>query len=160
MDAKFFDHNRREDDFKILINRHGQWFHDGTEIARDRLIKLFSTALHYAPQKDEYWLITPHEQGRIDVEDAPYIIVDFEMNDNDLALKSNLDHIIRPDKNNPLYLKNNLPYCVVTNNVPARLNRQVREKLIDIALHQNGYNEDDKTLYLKANGHAHPLARS
>lgn len=160
MDAKFFDPNRPEDDFKIHIDRDGRWFHDDTEIHRDKLIKLFATALNYDPVKGEYWLITPHEQGRITVKDAPYIIIDFEWEDGDLILKSNLDHAIKPDASSPIFLNESLPYCTVKNNVPARLNRAVREKLIDIALSQNGYNDNDKILYLKANGHDHPLAHS
>jgi hypothetical protein len=160
MDAKFFDPNRHEDDFQMRIDREGRWLHDGKEIARDRLIKLFSTVLHYDDKKDEYWLITPHEQGRVEVEDVPFIVTDYEWDGETLCLTTNLDHVIKPDAQNPLFLKDNLPYCTVINNVSARLNRQVREKLIHAALSQNGYNEDDKTLYLKANGHAHPLARS
>jgi hypothetical protein len=127
---------------------------------RDRLKKLFSTALHYDPKKNDYWLVTPHEQGRVIVEDVPFIITDFDWDGHALTLKSNLDHVTSPGADNPIYLKNNLPYCNVANHIPARLNRQVREKLIDVALSQNGYNGDDDTLYLNANDHAHPLARS
>ena len=159
MDSPFFDRNREEDDFQIRIDRTGQWFHANKPIAREKLTQLFSTALHYDSQKDEYWLITPHEQGRIIVEDVPYIIIDFEWS-NDLVLRTNLDHQIKPTMDNPLYCKGGLPYCVVQNHVLARLNRQVREKLIDIALSQNGYNENDKTLTLKANGHDHIIACS
>ncbi len=160
MDAQFFDPHRTEDDFKIRIDRDGQWFHEGQNITRDQLVKLFATALHYDSQNNDYWLITPHEQGRVEVEDVPYIITDFEWSGGDLTCTTNLGHIIKPDAHNPIYIQNNLPYCIIRNHVPARINRQVREKLIDIALSQNGYNEAEKILYLKANGHDHPLAHS
>jgi len=160
MDAQFFDPNRAEDDFKITINRQGQWFHDGREIARDKLVKLFATALHYDSDHDEYWLVTPHEQGRVHVEDAPYIIVDFDWQDHSLTLTSNLDHIITPNAQQPIFLKGDIPYSTVHNNNPARLNRHVREKLIDIALAQGGYDDQTQILTLKANGHDHPVARS
>jgi len=159
MDAKFFDPTRTEDDFEISIDYHGQWFHDGTPIAREKLAKLFSTALHYDRNTHEYWLITPHEQGRINVADVPYIAIDFNW-DDDLILTTNLDHIVKPDADNPIYCDGDAPYIVVKNNVPARLNRQVREKLIDIALSQNGYDEATEILILKANGHDHIIARS
>lgn len=159
MDANFFDLNRPEDDFGISIDYNGQWFHHGEPIAREKLAKLFSTALHYDPEKGEYWLITPHEQGRINVTDVPYIIIDFEWGD-DLILKTNLDHTIKPDAQNPIYCEGDTPYIIIKNNVPARLNRAVRDKLIDIALSQNGYDDTLKTLTLKANGHDHIIARS
>lgn len=160
MDAKFFDPDRKEDQFDIAIDYHGQWFHQNTPIAREKLARLFSTALHFNNKTDEYWLITPHEQGRINVVDVPYIVIDYEWNDGALTLRTNLDHTIKPDSQNPIYCKDDKPYCIVQNNVPARLNRQVREKLIDIALSQNGYNELEKTLTLKANNHDHLIARS
>ena len=159
MDAKFFDPTREEDDFKISIDYHGQWFHDGAPIAREKLTQLFSTALHYDRDKQEYWLITPHEQGRIDVVDVPYIVIDFEWND-DLILKTNLDHTVTPNGDYPIYCDGDAPYIIIKNNVPARLNRSVRDKLIDIALSQNGYDEGTKTLTLKANGHDHIIAHS
>lgn len=159
MDAQFFDPTRVEDDFKISIDYHGEWFHNGTPIARQTLVKLFSTALHYDAEKNEYWLITPHEQGRINVADTPYIIVDFAW-DNDLILKTNLDETVKPHVENPIYCNDDTPYIIVQNNVPARINRSIRDKLIDIALSQNGYSVRTKTLTLKANGHDHIIARS
>lgn len=160
MDCKFFDPTRPEDDFKIHIDSHGQWFHDGAPIEREKLSALFATALYYDDQKNEYWLITPYEQGRITVEKTPFIIIDYILNNNTLELLSNLSHQLKPNDDNPIFLKNNIPYILCGNSIPARLNRMVRDKLIDIALSQNGYDEQSKTLYLKANGHDHPLAHS
>ena len=160
MKSRFFDPNRPEDDFKIRIDKNGTWFHDGVPMERTSLQRLFATALYYDPDQNEYWLITPHEQGRIMVEDVPYLITDYEWTDDSLTLVTNLGHHIHPNKDNPIMLKNNLPYCKALNDVPARLNRMVRDKLIDTALLQNGYNESDQTLYLLANRHVHPLARS
>ena len=110
MQAKFYDPNKQEDDFQIRIDRNGQWFHQNTPIERKRLEKLFSTALHYNTKTNEYWLITPHEQGRIQVEDTPFIIIDFTWNDGELSLHSNMDHKIISNKNAHLTLKNDLIY--------------------------------------------------
>jgi hypothetical protein len=159
--SKFFDPTRTEDNFKIKINRHGQWFHDNGVIARDTLVKLFSTALHYNSTTNEYWLITPHEQGRIVVEDTPFVIVDFKFHGTDLTLVTNLGDIITPDENAPITCNDDgVPYAIGKNNVPARLNRMVRDKLIDIAIAQNGYHNDTKTLLLNANDHDHIIACS
>lgn len=162
MQAKFFDPNKPEVDFKITIDQNGQWFHESYPITRKKLAKLFSTALHYDPDTNEYWLITPHEQGRINVEDAPFIITDFEWNNDELSLTSNLNHTVNPNKGIPFFLKNDRLYCTVQNNIPARINRPVREKLINIALeqpHNKNYN-GETTLTLKANKHDHPIARA
>lgn len=160
MQVKFYDPNKPEDDFKITIDRNGQWFHEEHPIARERLIKLFSTALYHDHEKNEYWLITPHEQGRIIVEDTPFIITDFEWNNDELSLISNLEHTTIPNKDSPLFLKDDALYGYVDNKIPARINRTVREKLINIALEQP-YNKDyngKNTLTLKANNHDHPIA--
>lgn len=160
MDAKFYNPNRKEDDYKISIDINGQWFHDGSPMTRDALAKLFSTALYYNEVTDEYWLITPHEQGRIDVADAPFVAVDFEWDNDNLTLKTNLDEIITPNADNPIYCVGDKPYCRNARNIPVRINRMVREKLIDIALSQNGYDEGTSTLTLTANGHRHVIANS
>ena len=160
MDSKFYDQNRPEDDFKITIDRNGDWHHDGQIITRDALTKLFATALYYDENNNDYWLITPHEQGRIKVADTPFIVTDFDWDAGDLKLISNLGHTVKPNKAHPIFLRNGLPYCRLDRNIPARLNRQVREKLIDIALSQNGYNINEQTLYLKANGYDHPVANA
>ena len=160
MDAKFFRKNADEDDFAIRIDRNGQWYHQGEPITRTRLAKLFSTVLHYNDQTDEYWLITPHEQGRIEVEDVPYVIVNFEYDDNTLELFTNLGHEIIVGTDHPLTCnpENGLAYVTVHNKAKGRLNRAVRESLIDIALNQNGFNDKDGILYLAVNGTLYPIA--
>jgi len=162
MDAKFFDPNRQEDDFQIEIDYDGQWYHRGSPITRHRLSELFSTALHYNEAKNEYWLVTPHEQGRVKVTDAPYIVTDFnwDVDAGTLELKTNLNHVVTPDGRHTITITNNVPYCLIKNSVRARINRSVREKLIDIALKQNGYDDATGELILNANGFDHVIARS
>lgn len=161
MDAKFFRKNAKEDNFDIRIAYDGTWYHQGRPIEREKLAQLFSTVLHYDPGTKEYWLITPVEQGRIEVEDAPYVIIDFNMDDeaNTLTLITNLGMEVAPSADHAIYLDHDIPYCTTKNNVPARINRPVRSKLIDIALSQGGYDEDTQTLTLRANDHDHIIAR-
>lgn len=160
MDAKFFRKSATEDEFEIRIDYDGTWYHQGRPIERQKLAKLFSTALHYNPDTSEYWLITPVEQGRIKVADAPYIVIDYEWDGSSLTLKTNLEHQIQPSPKHPIYVLNDTPYCVTYNNVPARINRAVREKLINIALSQDGYDDVSNHLILKANGYEHVIAKS
>ena len=61
-----------EQQFHIKIAGDGKWFYEGGEIQRKALVKLFSTVL----KRDSdgiFWLETPVEKGRIEVEDAPFI---------------------------------------------------------------------------------------
>lgn len=57
----------------IVIRRDGLWFHEGSPIGREALVRLFSTVLRKDP--DGYHLVTPVEKMRIRVEDAPFIAV-------------------------------------------------------------------------------------
>jgi hypothetical protein len=57
----------------IVIKKDGLWFHEGTPIGREALVRLFSTVLRKDP--DGFHLVTPVEKMRITVEDAPFIAV-------------------------------------------------------------------------------------
>ena len=61
-----------EQQFHIKIAGDGRWFHEGGEIHRKALVKLFSTVLK-RDSDGVFWLETPVEKGRIEVEDAPFI---------------------------------------------------------------------------------------
>ena len=61
--------------FDIRIADDGRWFHEGDEIRRFEMVKLFASILVLDDQGD-YWLATPAEKGRITVDDAPFIIRD------------------------------------------------------------------------------------
>ena len=61
--------------FGIRIASDGRWFHEGDEIRRFELVKLFASILVLDDDGD-YWLATPAEKGRITVDDAPFIIRD------------------------------------------------------------------------------------
>ena len=56
-------------DIGMEIRADGAWWHDGSRINRERLVKLFSRIL----RKDEdgkTWLVTPYEKVIVTVEDA------------------------------------------------------------------------------------------
>ena len=49
----------------------------GTEIKRPAMVRLFSTILRLDPD-GEYYLVTPVEKVRIQVEDTPFLIVSMD----------------------------------------------------------------------------------
>src|SRR3954451_10835748 len=57
----------------IRIARDGTWFHQRMPVARRELVRLFSTILR--KEADAYYLVTPAEKMRIQVEDVPFLAV-------------------------------------------------------------------------------------
>jgi hypothetical protein len=55
----------------IRIAADGSWFHQQRRFQRDSLVKLFAGILRR--EDEEYFLVTPAEKLRIEVEDAPFI---------------------------------------------------------------------------------------
>ena len=93
-------------DMKIL--RHGKWFYMGSEIKRPAMVKLFSSILRL----DEdacYYLVTPVEKVRIQVEDAPFVAVSLNKveisSKTGYLFKTNLNEEILLSKENPLTIK-------------------------------------------------------
>ena len=66
--------SQKFEDFEIHIASDGRWFHQGDEIKRIAIVKLFASVLSL-DNDGRYWLTTPAEKGEITVEDAPFIIV-------------------------------------------------------------------------------------
>jgi hypothetical protein len=61
-------------DMDLLIARRGTWVHEGAAIERESLVRLFSTILR-RDEDGEFYLVTPVEKWRIQVEDAPFLAV-------------------------------------------------------------------------------------
>lgn len=129
--------------FDIRIGRDGTWYYMGSPIGRMALVKLFATVLRRDEQGD-HWLITPAEQGRIEVDDAPFVAV--ELNavgkgpDQVLTLRTNLDEIVTVDRDHPLRVEHDpvsgepAPYVLVRDGLEARLSRPVYYELVELGL--------------------------
>lgn len=71
--------NRGEIDIRIAAD--GSWHHEGRRFQRESMVKLFAGILRR--EQDHYYLVTPAERLRIEVEDAPFVAVLVEqINDN------------------------------------------------------------------------------
>lgn len=63
-------------DMDLIIKANGEWWHEGSKMTRESLVSLFATVL-WQEKKDgvsEYFLKTPVQLLRIQVEDAPLLI--------------------------------------------------------------------------------------
>lgn len=127
-------------DLDIRIARNGLWYYLGTPIGRMPLVKLFASVLR--KDGDEYFLVTPVEKIGITVDDAPFVAVDFEVEnagaDQVLTFVTNVedeapaggDHPIRverdPETGEPS------PYILIRRNLEALIDRKSYYRLVDV----------------------------
>ena len=127
-------------DFDMRIDRQGRWFHEGQEIKRIKLAKLFSTVLK--KEGDDYFLVTPVEKARIQVEDVPFLVVEFQQSASGFVFRTNLDDLVELSIKNPIELRNSnlgeLPYIKVRADLWARFNRNVFYQIVELASESNG----------------------
>lgn len=94
--------------FSMAIDADGGWHYQGSRIPRQKLVELFATALHRAPD-GRYWLVTPFEAGRVEVADVPFTIVELACVDpgpaQTIRLRSNLDQWVDLDAEHPLAMR-------------------------------------------------------
>ena len=65
-------------DMDLVIKANGEWWHEGGHMTRESLVNLFATILWKEEQDGviEYFLKTPAQKLRIQVEDVPLLIND------------------------------------------------------------------------------------
>src|SRR3954454_12969538 len=80
----------------FVIKRDGTWLYRGSPIDRKELVCLFASVLR-REEDGSFWLQTPAERGRIDVEDAPFIAVELEWSgegrEQVLSFRTNVDQV-------------------------------------------------------------------
>jgi hypothetical protein len=113
-------------DFKI--DREGQWYHSGEIIKREALAKLFSDRALKIDAEGNYWLQTPYEKYPVEVEDVPYVIIDYN---DQLTFKTNMNDTLSLNKNTHWQLRNGIPYVEVRDGLFARMGRSVLYNLVN-----------------------------
>ena len=125
----------------MTISKSGKWYYMGSEIKRPAMVKLFSGILRLESD-NSYYLVTPVEKVRIQVEDAPFVAVAITKEQsegmNTVTFRTNLNDEIVLSKENPLSIeikKNDepFPYIIVRNNLRALISRSVFYELVDLA---------------------------
>jgi len=128
-------------DFQMRIARDGTWYYQGTPIRRLELVKLFATVLRRGPD-GRHWLVTPAEQGVIEVEDVPFIAVELRAEgagvDQRVSLRTNLDEWVAVDAAHPLEMRpqpdgSRAPYVRVRDSLDARVTRSAFYHLVELA---------------------------
>lgn len=119
----------------IRIDGDGRWYYQGSEIKRQALVVLFASVL--VKEGREHFLITPAEKVKITVDDAPFIVVDWEQRTEDgeslLLLTTNIGDTLVLSAEHPLQMKDGVPYVVMPRELEAKVHRNVFYQWVSIA---------------------------
>ena len=126
--------------FDIQIASDGRWFHQGGEIKRPAIIKLFASLLS-RDEKGKYWLSTPIEKGEVMVEDAPFIIASLNSINDVGKVKPRLEMVDNVERNfilgsdHPIFFSKDkkerkTPYLRLNDGLTAKISRPVYYQLM------------------------------
>ncbi|AUW58087.1 DUF1285 domain-containing protein [Sphingobium sp. SCG-1] len=131
-------------DSEMRIARDGTWFHQGSPIGRENMVRLFSTVLR-RESDGSYVLVTPVEKLSIEVEDVPFVAVEvksegsgngrslvFRLNTGDIVV-ANADHAIDVHQTD----EGPRPYLHVRDGLEALIARAVYYELVNLALDED-----------------------
>jgi hypothetical protein len=131
------------ENYDIKILKNGTWLYAGTPIRRENMVKLFSSVLK-KDKKGDYWLETPYEKGRIEVEDVPFTAVEMKVKGKGkaqmLLFRTNTDHWVTAGPGHDIRIETNRrtgepsPYIHVRDGLEARIARPVFYELAERAV--------------------------
>ncbi|MDA0796735.1 MAG: DUF1285 domain-containing protein [Proteobacteria bacterium] len=153
-------------DMDIRIDREGRWIHEGGEIKRPALVKLFSSILKL--ENNQYFLVTPVEKWKISVEVAPFFITQVTRvvrNDQQAISCMTLnDETIILNEDHPLIIKYEslsdepTPLVKVRGNLWALVSRSAFYQLV--AWGESSSGNEDNAVYLTSMGRQFLLGKS
>ncbi len=135
-------------DLPFLIKRDGTWLYQGTPINRKELVCLFASVLR-REEDGSWWLQTPAERGRIEVEDAPFLAVELDWTGDGrhqtLSFRTNIDQVVTAGPEHPIRISQDLftceptPYILLRSGaghlgVEARINRATYYELVALSV--------------------------
>jgi hypothetical protein len=146
-------------DLDMRIARDGSWWYQGSPIGRESLVRLFSSILKR--EGDRYYLVTPAEKVGIQVDDAPFVAVDFTLgparavNENtvseqtditsfgaqEITFTTQVGDIVTAGPDHPIRVSHNdktgepTPYVLVRAGLWALIDRKSFYRLIELGEH-------------------------
>ena len=130
-------------DLDMRIASDGTWFYMGTPIGRPALVRLFSTILKR--EGDKHFLVTPVEKVGIRVDDAPFLAVEMQKEEEGgrrvLHFRTNVDDWVRCDEEHRLRFEKAAdggltPYLHVRAELWAKVTRALYYDLVDMGEEQ------------------------
>ena len=122
------------------------------------MVQLFSTVLRR--DEEDYFLVTPIEKIKVVVEKKPFVIIDFEIKEEEkkqtIFFLTNTNDVVKLSKSNKLTVeieentKEPFPYIEVRDRLEALISRNVFYKLVDLAKEEKGrlYIESDSQTFI------------
>jgi hypothetical protein len=150
----------------IRIRKDGVWFHEGSPIGREALVRLFSTVLRLDP--DGYHLVTPVEKLKIQVEDAPFIATRVDLLPGKdgvgdlLRFETNVGDVVEAGEGNAIRVETDpasgapRPYLHVRRGLEALIARPVFYELVELAAERD--TPEGPRLGVASNGAWFPIA--
>lgn len=130
-------------DMDMRIARDGTWYYMGSPIGRAAMVRLFSTILR-RESDGEYYLVTPQEKLRIQVDDAPFVAVELDSSGSGhtqrLRIRTNVDDVVMIDEGHPLHIRYTdcndqpSPYVIVRDRLEALVSRAVYYQLVELGI--------------------------
>lgn len=123
----------------LQIKANGDWYYGGTIFKRLSLVKLFASVLirEVSENSDDYFLVTPVEKVKISVEDAPFLLTQWQWLDDAKTMMqgtTNLGDELVLDSEHPLTLAGDGSlYIAVRRNLLAKVHRNVYYQWVDLA---------------------------
>jgi uncharacterized protein len=132
-------------DSYIHIDRQGVWYHHGSAISRENMVRLFASILR-REDDGSYVLVTPVERQSVSVEDVPFIATELKSEgtglDRRLAFRLNFGELVIADADHPLRFELNgtepAPFIRVRPGIEARIARRPFYDLVEAALEEAG----------------------
>ena len=135
-------------DLPFVIKRDGTWLYRGSPIGRRELVCLFSSVLKREAD-GSYWLETPAERGRIEVEDTPWLAVEMDWHGEGcgqtLSFRTNVDQVVTAGPEHPIRVRTDpvtlepVPYILIRSDagappLEARISRAVYYELVALSV--------------------------
>ena len=128
-------------DSEMRIARDGTWYHQGSPIGRETMVRLFASILRREPD-GSHVLVTPVEKLDIVVEDAPFVAVELKADGDGtaatLTFRLNTGDLVTANTAHPLRFEAGAdgprPYLSVRGGMEALVARSVYYELAERAL--------------------------
>ncbi|PSK84894.1 hypothetical protein CLV79_10861 [Limimaricola soesokkakensis] len=146
-------------DLDMRIARDGTWFHEGTPIGRERMVKLFASILKR--EGDRHYLVTPVEKVGITVDDAPFVAVDVAREGEGLRFTTNLDETAVAGPEHPIRVARDpetgepAPYIEIRSGLEALIDRKSFYRLVELG--ETAPHEGEDWFGVRSNGMFFPI---
>ncbi len=151
-------------DIRIAVD--GSWHHEGRVFRRDALVRLFAGVLRR--EADDYFLVTPAEKLRIQVDDAPFVAELVEVVEDGgrsaIVFTTNIGERVVADDSHPIRVEIDAdsgeprPYVYLRNGLEALIGRRAFYDLLCLA--EERERDGARYLYVSSLGTEFELGRS